>query len=104
MTVRMRHTRSHTRNRRAHHALENKRFSACEKCGATRVRHIACPNCGTYRKREVVDMNAVQERKLARKNNKLKTMGKEVEAKADTKATNKTASEDKTPTEKKVTK
>jgi len=100
----MRHTRSHTRNRRAHHSLENKRFSACEKCGATRVRHIACPNCGSYRKREVVDMNAVNERKLARKHNKLRTLGKETGAEVDTKATNKKEAEEKAPTEKKVTK
>lgn len=82
MTVRMRHTRSHTRNRRAHHSLENKRFSTCEKCGATRVRHIACPQCGTYRKREVVDMDAAAKRKIDRKKNKLKAMGKDTGEKA----------------------
>jgi len=49
-------------------------------------------------------MNAVNERKLARKHNKLRTLGKETGAEVDTKATNKKEAEEKAPTEKKVTK
>lgn len=56
MSVRMRHTRSHTGNRRAHHALSEVRFSRCAKCLAPVLPHHVCANCGTYRGREVMDV------------------------------------------------
>ena len=55
MVVRMRHTRSHTANRRSHHALTEKVLLLCE-CGASRVSHRACPSCGRYNGRVVVDL------------------------------------------------
>lgn len=56
MSIRMRHTRSHTRNRRSHHALKEPRLSKCVKCGALHLRHHMCPNCGSYKGNEVIDV------------------------------------------------
>lgn len=56
MTIRMRHTRSHTRNRRSHHALTLPRLSKCVKCGALHIRHRMCTTCGSYKGRVVVDV------------------------------------------------
>jgi large subunit ribosomal protein L32 len=65
MTVRMRHTRAHTANRRSHHALVAPRLSTCE-CGAMHIPHRACPTCGKYNGRVVIDMVKVTEKKQAR--------------------------------------
>lgn len=54
MVIRMRHTRSHTRNRRAHHGIQGGAVSACPECGAPKMAHRACGNCGVYRGRKVV--------------------------------------------------
>lgn len=51
----MRHTKSHTANRRSHHALKEARFTVCEKCNKEHLMHRVCGNCGTYRGRMVVD-------------------------------------------------
>lgn len=55
MVVRMRHTRSHTGNRRSHHALTAAVSSQCPKCGAPKMSHRVCAQCGTYKDRTVVD-------------------------------------------------
>ena len=55
MVVHMRHTKSHTANRRSHHALKVARFISCPKCNAKHLMHRVCPNCGNYRGRVVVD-------------------------------------------------
>ncbi|MCC7500477.1 50S ribosomal protein L32 [Candidatus Nomurabacteria bacterium] len=66
MVVRMRHTRSHTANRRSHHALKAQKLATCE-CGAARVSHRACASCGRYRGRVVVDLAAKQQAKAAKR-------------------------------------
>ena len=67
----MRHTHSHTRNRRSHHALTEPRLSKCIKCGALHLRHTMCVTCGTYKGREVVDVMSKiikkEEKKIAKR-------------------------------------
>jgi len=67
MVVRMRHTRSHTRNRRSHHALVGKSFSKCTNCGAQHLSHHVCMACGQYRGRVVVDVLAKKTKLLKKK-------------------------------------
>ena len=69
MSIRMRHTRSHTRNRRSHHALKIPRLSKCVKCGALHLRHRMCVTCGSYKGREVIDVMS----KILKKAEKKKT-------------------------------
>lgn len=66
MVVRMRHTRSHTRNRRSHHALKAANLALCE-CGAPRLSHRACPQCGRYKGRVVVDVAGKAAAKASRR-------------------------------------
>ncbi|MCK6462917.1 MAG: 50S ribosomal protein L32 [Candidatus Pacebacteria bacterium] len=63
MVVRMRSTRSHTRNRRAHHALKTRQFVACAKCGAENLPHMVCSNCGNYNGRVIIDVKAKLEKR-----------------------------------------
>lgn len=76
MSVRMRHTKGHTRNRRAHHSLKEPRLSVCDNCGEAHIRHRACPTCGMYRGRKVIDMEA----QIAKKQEKMKRKEKELQA------------------------
>jgi len=57
MTVRMRHTRGHTNNRRSHHKLEKPAITKDEQ-GNARLRHRVSLATGTYRGRKVIDMSA----------------------------------------------
>lgn len=75
MSVRMRHTKSHSHNRRSHHAIVSPKLIACEKCHTPKLPHRVCKTCGTYAKREVVDVLA----KLTKKERKEKE--KELKAK-----------------------
>jgi ribosomal protein L32 len=62
MVVRMRHTRSHTGNRRSHHALEKPTLSK-DKAGNFHMRHRLSSTTGMYRDRKVVDLSAKLEKR-----------------------------------------
>lgn len=68
----MRSTRSHTGNRRSHHALKAKSYILCEKCGNPKGKHIACGNCGLYKKKEAINVMAKAEKKAKKEKNKTK--------------------------------
>jgi len=70
----MRHTRSHTGNRRSHHALKIQHLTRCPHCHAPIQAHTVCKNCGKYQGREVIDVL----KKLNKKEKKQKQ--KELEA------------------------
>ena len=75
----MRVNRSHTGNRRSHHALKEPRLSKCTNCSAAHLRHRMCPDCGHYRGRLVVDVVAKKEARMKRREEKLKAMEEEGE-------------------------
>ncbi|MBU6231077.1 MAG: 50S ribosomal protein L32 [Patescibacteria group bacterium] len=66
MVNRMRSTRSHTGNRRSHHALDAARFSKCSNCGAMHQAHRVCMNCGSYNGKKVIDLATKAARKAAK--------------------------------------
>ena len=68
MTIRMRHTHSHTANRRSHHALKSPSFTKCGYCGYLIRPHTVCVNCGKYKGRQVIDVM----KKLTKKEKKKK--------------------------------
>ena len=63
MVVRMRHTKSHTKNRRSHHALSGTNFVKCENCGSLKKGHLVCASCGFYRGRKILDLVKKAEKK-----------------------------------------
>ncbi len=75
MSVRMRHTKGHTRNRRAHHALKSPRLSECKECSSMHLRHRICDTCGKYRGRTVVDAEANITKKAERMKKKRRELG-----------------------------
>ena len=80
MVIRMRHTKSHTKNRRSHHALVSTSFAKCTNCAHPKKRHTVCANCGFYRGKKVLDLVKKIEKKQARVKAKAKELGKEVPA------------------------
>jgi len=85
MTVRMRHTRAHTRNRRAHHAISAPELSKCKECGSLYVMHRMCENCGKYKGRMVIDVQSKIAKKAERIKRKRKELGQEPERDTDKK-------------------
>ncbi|OIO29707.1 50S ribosomal protein L32 [Candidatus Nomurabacteria bacterium CG_4_10_14_0_2_um_filter_30_12] len=63
MVVRMRHTKSHTANRRSHHALVSTGLTACANCKNFKKRHTVCSSCGYYRGMKVLDLVKKMEKK-----------------------------------------
>lgn len=55
MSVRMRHTRAHSANRRSHHALGNPAVSDDAKDGQ-HLRHRVSPITGKYKGRQILDL------------------------------------------------
>ncbi|MEI6400041.1 MAG: 50S ribosomal protein L32 [bacterium] len=67
MTVRMRHTRAHSANRRSHHALNGAPITTDAKTGAVHLRHRASLTTGQYRGRKVIDVVKKVEKKAGKK-------------------------------------
>lgn len=86
MSVRMRHTREHTGNRRSHHALQEPRLTICANCKASHVRHQMCGECGKYRGREVVNVAEKVEKKEKKMKAKALALGEESKKEEDPKA------------------
>ena len=63
MSVRMRHTRGHSNNRRSHHKLTEPRLSKDQETGDLHVRHRANMKTGRYRGRMVFDITRALEKK-----------------------------------------
>jgi len=59
----MRHTKSHTANRRSHHALVSTGLTACANCKNFKKRHTVCSSCGYYRGMKVLDLVKKMEKK-----------------------------------------
>jgi large subunit ribosomal protein L32 len=66
MVIRMRHTRSHTANRRSHHALTAPNLAVCKNCGAHHRPHHMCQGCGFYKGRVVIDLLTKKKEREAR--------------------------------------
>jgi large subunit ribosomal protein L32 len=72
MTVRMRATRSHTGNRRSHHAIKVTSIGICSECKKPKMKHRACVNCGKYDGKSIINVHSKIEKKAkkAKKNSK----------------------------------
>ena len=73
-------SKSATRQKRNHHALNKVSLAKGLKCGGLLRPHFACANCGTYAGREVVDVLAKlskSERKKKEKEQKTAEKNKE---------------------------
>ncbi len=62
MSVRMRHTSSHTKNRRSHHALKNQVVVTDKESGALRLPHRLDETTGMYRGVQVIEKKEVKEK------------------------------------------
>lgn len=72
MTVRMRHTKGHRNNRRAHHALEKPAVSLEGEAKIPHLRHRASPTTATYKGIKIPSLekkNSKRIQKEAAKNN-----------------------------------
>lgn len=86
MVIRMRHTRSHTKNRRSHHALTAPEFAVCANCSAHHRPHHMCLECGFYNGRQVMDLAAQKDKRTARMQAKKDAIKSQAESLAPTEA------------------
>lgn len=77
MSVRMRHTRSHTNNRRSHHALAASAVVKDKESGALRLPHRLDESTGMYRGKQVLPK---KEMKKKAEHDKEKTKAKKEHA------------------------
>ncbi len=66
MVVRMRHTSSHTKNRRSHHALKAGNFAVDPKTGSKHMRHRVDLKTGMYKGKQVLNTLKKVEKKQAK--------------------------------------
>lgn len=85
MSVRMRHTSSHTKNRRSHHALLGTNVVTDKESGALRLPHRLDESTGMYRGKQIVSKKEVK-----KEEKKQKEKAKKAERKDDVKTTNTT--------------
>jgi len=86
MVIRMRHTRSHTANRRSHHALTSPEMAVCKNCGAMYRPHHMCLACGFYKGRVVIDLKAKRDARMSRLNAKREAINEQLSQFNDTPA------------------
>jgi len=72
MVVRMRHTKSHSANRRSHHALKAKKLVNCSNCKKDKLPHNLCASCGFYKGKKVLDLIKKIEKKQKKEKAKSK--------------------------------
>lgn len=77
MSVRMRHTRSHTNNRRSHHALSDVATVVDKESGALRLSHRLDETTGMYRGTLIKTPRVKKERTKAEKYNQSKHTSEE---------------------------
>ncbi len=75
MTVRMRHTRSHTAQRRAHHALGTPAVAKDKKTGDLYMKHRVSLTTGMYAGRQVIDVNKKLDKKIKKRESRMKDAG-----------------------------
>lgn len=65
MSVRMRHTRAHSANRRSHHKVDGPTLSQ-DSTGASHLRHRVSPTTGMYKGRKVIDVKVKTKKEEAK--------------------------------------
>lgn len=80
MSVRMRHTSSHTKNRRSHHALKNTRIVKDKDSDALRLPHRIDETTGMYRGKQIITPKKKKVVREAPKEEKKEEVKEEVKA------------------------
>jgi large subunit ribosomal protein L32 len=66
MVIRMRHTKSHTANRRSHHALTTPSHVTDKATGSVHMRHRVDMKTGMYNGKKVLDVVSAVAKKQAK--------------------------------------